>query len=147
MKFCIVGVSNTAISLAVYYLFVFIDPGFYQLGNVFGWIVGVLNSFFWNNRYVFHSETKDGGAVLKKIGKTYLAYGATWAMSALLLYFEVEVFGLSEKISPLINLLATVPLNYLLNKFWTFREKAAERQRWGKKRKPSLNASVFPQKR
>ena len=126
IKFCLVGVSNTAVSLAVYYLFVLINARLYQLGNVAGWIVGVLNSFFWNNRYVFQSERKDTRSVLKRIGKSYVSYGATWALSAVLLYFEVEHFHLSARISPLLNLIATVPLNYLLSKYWTFREKTGE---------------------
>ena len=57
IKFGIVGVSNTLISLAVYYIFVWIDPGLYLWGNVAGWVVSVLNAFYWGNQVVFKSES------------------------------------------------------------------------------------------
>lgn len=121
IKFGIVGVSNTAISLVIYYLFIWLNPALYIVGNTVGWVVSVANAFFWNNRYVFHSENNGKGALLKKIGKTYLSYGATFLLSTLLLYLQVDVAGWSEQIAPLVNLLITIPLNFLLNKFWTFR--------------------------
>ena len=129
IKFCVVGVSNTAVSLAVYYLFIFINPSLYQLGNVVGWIVGVLNSFYWNNRFVFHGGSDSTCVLLKKLGKTYVVYGLTWALSAFLLHWEIEYIHLSRVVSPLINLLVTIPLNFLLNKFWAFRSNKAREEK------------------
>lgn len=121
IKFGIVGVSNTAISLLVYYIVLWINPNWYLAGNVAGWIISVANAFFWNERYVFTQERNSFAAMLKRIGKTYLSYGATFLLSTVLLYLEVDVWHWSAVISPLINLLITIPLNFLLNKFWTFR--------------------------
>lgn len=121
IKFCLVGVSNTLISLAVYYIFVFIDEGFYLAGNVAGWIVSVANAFFWNNRYVFSGKDKSPQANWKKLGKTYLSYGATFLLSTVLLYVEVDLLELSVTLSPLLNLLITIPANFFLNKYWAFR--------------------------
>lgn len=120
-KFVIVGVSNTLVSLAVYYLFLWINPQLYLLGNVIGCMVSVANAFFWNNKYVFQDKTASRMASLKKLGKTYLAYGATFLISTGLLYLEVDVLHCSAILGPLINLFVTVPLNFLLNKFWAFR--------------------------
>ena len=121
IKFGIVGVSNTLISLAVYYLVLWINADWYLLGNVAGWIVSVANAFFWNERYVFIQQWHGFGAMLKRIGKTYLSYGATFLLSTVLLYLEVDLWHWSAVISPVINLLITIPLNFLLNKFWTFK--------------------------
>ena len=121
IKFGLVGLSNTALSLAVYYLFMWLDPSLYIAGNTIGWVVSVANAFFWNNRFVFRSKSSNRVALLKKIGKTYLSYGATFLLSTLLLYLQVDIAGWSEKIAPIINLVVTIPLNFLLNKFWTFR--------------------------
>mgnify|MGYP005756472633 FL=1 len=120
VKFGIVGVSNTLVSLAVYYVFIWIDPAWYLLGNVAGWVVSVANAFYWNNKYVFAAEQTGVWSMLRKLGKTYLSYGATFLLSTLLLYLEVDVWGWSSVISPLVNLLITIPLNFLLNKFWAF---------------------------
>lgn len=120
IKFGIVGASNTIVSLAIYYLFLWIDPRLYLFGNVMGWIISVANAFYWNNKYVFGQKSEGSVTLLKKLGKTYLCYGATFLLSTVMLYLEVDVFGLSTVLSPLINLLVTIPLNFLLNKFWAF---------------------------
>lgn len=120
VKFGIVGVSNTAISLIVYYIIYWINPEWYMIGNIAGWVISVSNAFFWNNRYVFKSQSEGMRQLLKRIGKTYLSYGATFLMSAAFLHVEVDILHWSAVICPIINLVLTIPLNFLLNKFWTF---------------------------
>lgn len=120
VKFGIVGVSNTAISLIVYYIIYWINPEWYMIGNIAGWVISVSNAFFWNNRYVFKSQSEGMRQLLNRIGKTYLSYGATFLMSTAFLYVEVDILHWSAVICPIINLVLTIPLNFLLNKFWTF---------------------------
>ena len=122
IKFGIVGVSNTLISLAIYYIFVFISKDLYLWGHVVGWVVSVFNAFYWNNKYVFRSEKTGFRSVLNRLFKTYLTYGATFLLTTVLLYLEVDVWHMSEFIAPLINLLISIPLNFLLNKFWAFKK-------------------------
>ena len=118
VKFGIIGASNTIISTAVYYLFVLISPGLYFVGNVVGWIVSVFNSFFWNNRYVFTKSKYSWG---QKLLRTYLAYGGGFIVGSTTLVLLVSVLGVSEWLAPWINLVITIPLNYVLNKFWAFK--------------------------
>lgn len=120
IKFGIVGFSNTAISLGIYYIFVFINEDFYLIGNAVGFIVSVLNAYYWNSKYVF-KKTEKGN--VKQIIKTYTAYGSTFLLSTGMLFVLVDLMSVSEKIAPLITLAVTIPLNFLLNKFWTFKEK------------------------
>lgn len=121
IKFGIVGVSNTLISLGVYYVVLWFNAEWYLFGNLLGWIVSVANAFYWNNKYVFRED--DGGfrKCIKRITRTYLSYGGTFLLSTLLLYCEVDILNWSAEISPVLNLLITIPLNFLLNKFWAFR--------------------------
>jgi len=121
IKFGIVGLSNTGITLAVYYIFVCISEKLYLAGNIAGWIVSVANAFFWNNKYVFANKEDESQKILKRLGKTYLSYGAVFLLSTGLLYLEVDILHWSAVISPAFNLLITIPLNFLLNKFWTFK--------------------------
>lgn len=119
IKFGLVGVSNTLVSTAVYYLFVWIDPALYFWGNVLGWIVSVFNSFYWNNRFVFqNSEFK----WWKKLLRTYLAYGGSFLLGSVLLVLQVQVLGVSEWLAPWINMVITIPLNFVMNKFWAFKD-------------------------
>ncbi len=127
IKFGIVGVSNTLVDLGVYYIFVLIDPSLYLPGKTAGFLISVLNAFYWNNRYVFKTRgKKDGNSVLlptlKRLGRTYLTYGSTFLLTMLLLWLEVEHWGISELVAPLINMFITIPLNFLMNKFWAFRK-------------------------
>lgn len=121
IKFGIVGVSNTLISLAIYYLFVWIDKDLYMWGNIIGWIVSVGNAFYWNNKYVFKTQNTSWTDTFRRILKTYLSYGGTFLLSTALLYLEVNFWSVSEWLAPVINLLITIPLNFVLNKLWAFR--------------------------
>lgn len=118
IRFGLVGVSNTVINLAFYYLFFYIEASLYMAGYMIGFFVSVFNSYFWNNRYVFHGEK---GGFWKPLLKTYAAYGGSFLLSSGLLYAQVQWLSVSRSIAPLVCLLVTIPLNFLVNKFWTFR--------------------------
>ena len=122
IKFGVVGLSNTAISLALYYLFVWINPNLYMVGNVVGFIVSVANAFFWSRRYVF---TGGKESFMKGLLKSYIAYGGSFLLATGLLFLQVEKLGVSREIAPILNLLITIPLNFLVNKFWTFQTREA----------------------
>lgn len=117
VKFCLVGLSNTAVSLGVYYIFLIFDKSLYIVGNVVGFIVSVLNSYFWNSRFVFNKRDEKGKTLLK----TYAAYSTNLVVGTALLYLLVDVLKVSEYIAPFINLVITVPMNYLLNKKWVMK--------------------------
>ena len=116
LKFGLVGVSNTLIALVIYYAVLFLYNN-YMLANFLSWVISVLNAFYWNNRYVF----KNNQDWKKTLAKTYLSYGATLIISMSLLYLQIDCIGISDRIAPLLTLLITVPVNFLLNKLWTFR--------------------------
>lgn len=117
IKFSIVGVSNTLISLGVYYGLYFLGVN-YLIANTAGFIVSVLNSYYWNNKYVF-KKTSNGHK--KALIRTFLAYGSTFLLSTFLMFIMIECMGFSGTIAPLISLIITIPLNFLMNKFWAFK--------------------------
>lgn len=118
IKFGIIGASNTVISTSIYYLFLWISKDLYFIGNVVGWIVSVFNSFFWNNRFVFVDSEFSWW---KKLLRTYLAYGGSFVLGSILLVIQVQFLGISEWLAPWINMAITIPLNFILNKFWVFK--------------------------
>ena len=121
IKFGIVGASNTLVYLAVYYIVLWVDEDWYLLAGLLGWVISVLNAFFWSNRYVFKNASNTGREQWRRLGRSYLSYGATFLLTQLLLFLEVQHFQMSQWVAPLVNLLVTIPLNFLINKFWTFR--------------------------
>lgn len=120
VKFGIVGASNTVISLLIYYIFLWISPNYYLLGNVIGWVVSVANSFVWNSKFVFHTQFNGMRDALSKLIRAYISYGSVFLITMALLYLQVDILGWSAKLAPVINLLITIPLNFILNKLWTF---------------------------
>ena len=115
-KFGLVGLSNTAVGFGIYYILFFCGVN-YLIANVASWLVSVFNAFYWNNKYVFRS----GSGWWKTLFRTYISYGASLLLSTLLLYVLVERLSVSPVIAPVLCLLITVPLNFLLNKFWAFK--------------------------
>ena len=59
IKFGLVGVSNTAVSMAVYYIFLWISPDLYMVGSILGTILSIANAFFWNDKFVFTGNAND----------------------------------------------------------------------------------------
>ncbi|MCL1884698.1 MAG: GtrA family protein [Defluviitaleaceae bacterium] len=118
IKFGIVGVSNTAVFLGIYYTLLLLGIH-YLLANVAAFIISVLNAFFWSRKFVFKKSQKS--PMSKQLAKVYATYGFTFALSTTTLFIMVEILNLSAFIAPLINLFITVPINFLVNKFWAFR--------------------------
>ena len=116
IKFGIVGLSNTAIGLGSYYLFLWLG-WHYMLANVMSWIISVFNAFYWNSKYVFDTSS----SWLRVLFRTYVSYGFSFVIGAVVLYVLVEWGGISDVIAPLLVLVITIPLNFVLNKFWAFK--------------------------
>jgi len=118
IKFGVVGLSNTTISLGIYYVFIYINKDLYLVGNAVGFVVSVLNAYYWSNKFVFQKAEKGH---TKPLIKTFVSYGATFLLSTGLLFVMVQYLDVQETIAPLIILLITIPVNFLLNKFWAFK--------------------------
>ena len=132
VKFGLVGVTNTAISYVLNILVLkllqpYHLPWDYVAGNVVAFVLSVLWSFYWNNKYVFtkrEGQTRRLGLALLK---TYISYGVTGIVLAnILSYLWIEVFGISKYVAPLINLIISIPLNFIINKFWAFKTYSGE---------------------
>lgn len=116
IKFGLVGVSNTAVGFGVYYLLYYCGVH-YLIANILSWLISVFNAFYWNNKYVFRS----GSNWWITLFRIYISYGASLVVSTLMMYVLIEFLRVSPVIAPVICLLVTVPLNFLLNKFWAFK--------------------------
>lgn len=129
IKFGIVGVSNTLVSYVLNLLCLFVldkyDVAYdYVIANTVAFVLSVLWSFYWNERFVF-TEKQEGyrSNRLVRLLKMYLSYGFTGIiLNNLLSYVWISVLGISKVIAPLINSAIGVPINYVINKKWTFEE-------------------------
>ena len=129
VKFGIVGVSNTLLSYVIYTigllglrelnLFENMD---YIIAQFISFTIGVMWSFFWNNKMVFTLEDGKERSIIKAFMKTYISYSFTGLfLNSIFLVLWVQILGISEFIAPFINLIISVPTNFLINKFWAFK--------------------------
>ena len=125
VKFGFVGVLNNIICLAVYYVVVAISPKLYLIGNVIGFLVSTMNAYVLNSRFVFKIKEQNKSPKESLI-KTYATYTLSLCISTGLLYLLVDIMEISEKIAPIISLMVTVPLNFVINKFWVYKTKNDE---------------------
>lgn len=154
IKFGLVGVSNTLVNYLVYVIFVALGVH-YVIANALGFIISVLNAYFWGSRFVFKEDkTKEKRVWWKVLLKTYASYALGFGINTVLLIlwidllnigqyfgFVVDIIGwasgfigflpesmtaeeISEIVAPVLNMFVTVPINFVVNKFWAYRQKA-----------------------
>ena len=129
IKFGIVGFTNTLIGYLVYTVSLKIFRCFrvfpqtdYFFAQLLMFLLSVLWSFYWNNKYVFVKKEEEKRNIIQALIKTYISYAFTsLILSEILLFVWVNCFHISAYLAPLISLIITVPLNYLIQKKWAFR--------------------------
>lgn len=120
IKFGMVGVLNTMLAYIInngsYYLLNLNE----QISNIIAFIITVFISYILNNKYVFKGNINRN--FIKGLLKVYMSYFITGILiTGILLYYEVRVLLIPNYIASLLNLIVTVPLNFILNKFWAFK--------------------------
>ncbi len=135
IKFGIVGMSNTLISYILYsfslllFKYFQILPGTdYLAAQVIQYVLSVLWSFYWNNKYVFGLQEGEHRSWLRALIKTYIAYSFTGLfLNSVLLVLWIRILRISEFAAPFINLLVSMPLNFFINKVWAFKKAAKDK--------------------
>lgn len=131
-KFGIVGVSNTLLSYLINVVTLLILGAFGMFENIdiyvancVAFFLSVLWSFYWNNRYVFKEDSEGPKRVWwKTLFKTYCAYAFTGlVLSNVISHVCVNILHINKYIAPIINLVISVPINYVINKFWAYGQK------------------------
>ena len=123
IKFGIVGGINTVLSYLItngcYYLLDLHE----QISNLVAFLITVYISFTLNSKFVFN-ENRENRNYWKSLLKVYASYSITGLfLTAILLYIEEELIGIPHYIATLMNLIVTVPINFILNKFWAYKDK------------------------
>lgn len=120
IKFGFVGVLNNIISYGIYILLVALNIN-YIVANIIGFSVSVVNSYYWNSKYVFEQTQKRNR--WRTFIKTYISYATTGIiLNGILLIAWVELLSVSQYVAPILNLIVTVPVNFLLNKLWAYKK-------------------------
>lgn len=147
LKFALVGVSNTLISEGVYMVLIFFKLH-YLPASFIGFTLSTLNAYYWSSRYVFREDADGERRVWWRVlAKTYVAYLWGYLVNAALLVLWIDLLHIGRLTEPLakwclaesfpsldavfwgnllaagINLMITVPMNFVINKYWAYRQK------------------------
>ena len=136
-RFCVVGVLNTAFSLAFNFLTLWVAglcgwdgqigalAGFdRQLATLVGFLASCINSYCFNSRFTFGTgEKKSFSQHAKAFLKVMISYSFAglflgWALN--LLWVKID---LNRYLGMIINVIVSIPINFILNKFWAYKEK------------------------
>ncbi|MEH7252410.1 GtrA family protein [Neobacillus niacini] len=115
IKFCIVGVTNTGISLLVYALLLKFNVH-YLAASTISYFAGIVNGYIFSSSFVFKEKTNYVQA-LKFLG----VYLSSLLINLAFLYILVDILHISKFLAQVIVTGFNVVYNYLLNKFWTFK--------------------------
>ena len=121
--------SNTIISYLLYVVTLLLvsKSGVkfdYIIANIVSWLLSVLWSFYWNNKFVFKKEECEKRNIWAALFKTYVSYGFTGLiLNNILSVLWVSVLHISKMLAPIINLVISIPINFFMNKLWAFGKK------------------------
>lgn len=127
LLFALVGFSSALVNLGIYNLVLWglqalsLFPGFdFLVAQVFGFVISVAWAFFFNRRYVFRTP---GAPWKESLIKVYVVYSVTGiGLSSLLSLLWVHILGIPKEVVTVINDFLCFPVNFLLNKYWSFKK-------------------------
>lgn len=123
IKFSMVGILNTLITFITYAFLVHYHIDI-VIANSTGYILGMINSFFFNNFWVFKSKNANKDSVNPSIVLKFIIVNLiTLLLSNFLLNTIVEKMAFDKIFAQAIVIPVTMIFNFLLNKFWTFERK------------------------
>lgn len=130
IRYIIVGVMNTLVTLAVIYVCKSLLEVNMWISNALGYIAGVINSFMWNKMWVFQSSSTNyrGEALRFAIG-FMLCYGlqflATWLLNSVMGSVEWDILGMTVisgyGVATLLGMVIYTLANFVYNRVVTFK--------------------------
>ena len=131
VKYGLVGVLNTLISLGVYSLFAYVFNFNYLLANTISYVVGVINSFLWNKLWTFKSKQNGSMEMVWFVVIFLVSFGI---QNGCLIFFK-EALKLSKFWAYVLSMPIYPLISFLGNKFITFRPKKGKPQKKGAARR------------
>jgi putative flippase GtrA len=118
VQFGAVGAIGFVVNIAVYALFVHGVAIDYHVAAAAAWLVAVANNFMLNRHWTF--EAGDGRAH-HQAARFLLVSVCAFGFSQLMLTLLVEVGSLPKVPAQALAVTASMPLNFIGNKMWSFR--------------------------
>lgn len=107
--FLVVGGINTIATYCIYLLLLGMTA--YWLAYTLSYAFGIVSSYALNTIFVFRAKWS-----WRRLAAFPLVYAIQYGLGLISLGLLVEVFGLSEKIAPLLVIMITIPLTFIASR-------------------------------
>ncbi len=108
-RFLLAGLANTGLTYFAYLLLLKVAT--YRVAFTVAFVLGILLSYGLNARYVFRRRT-----AWRSFGRFPLVYLAQYLAGLALVSLFVEAFSVPAWLAPILVLVFTIPLTYLLTR-------------------------------
>jgi len=109
VRFLVSGVFNTAVTYGLYLILIMFLS--YPFSYTIAYLAGILIAYLLNRFFVFKSHQGFISVLLLPI-----IYAVQYCMGLIVLWCWIEVLLLNEKIAPLVAVVITLPITFLLSK-------------------------------
>ena len=123
VRYLIVGILTTVVSLVTYYgcVFTFLNPENalqLQLANVLSWIIAVTFAYAMSRIYVFQSKQEN---ILREMAAFYSSRLLTLFMDMAIMFIMVTLCRVNDKLAKLVVQVVVTVANYVFSKIFVFR--------------------------
>ena len=118
IKYGIVGVSNTLITMVVIWVMMKVFGCREGLSNITGYVAGLVNSFVWNKQWTFNESSTGWTKGVMRFG---IAFAVCYALQYGLILFLNAHLEIDHYYNHLIGMVFYSALNFLINKYYTFK--------------------------
>lgn len=118
VRFALVGISNTVVDVALFFLLFRVLGIFYLVAQVFSYLGGVTNSYCWNKFWTFRAKTASDR---REFGKFITVNGVSFAVSLAALYGLGHDLHLDIGVSKVLATAGSMGINFIGSRFWVFR--------------------------
>ena len=109
-KFIFFGIVNSALGYVIYVILVFFLA--YPVAYTIAYLAGIFISYYLNSKFVFKREM-----CLTKVLQYPVVYIVQYVLSLLLLYLLVELCQINKLVAPVLVIIVTVPVTFVLSRF------------------------------
>ena len=127
-KFILVGIVNTVFGTAVMFGCYNLLHLNYWLSSAANYIFGSVLSYFLNKNFTFQNKSKDYKVILKFIINITICYLVAYGVAKPVIRVALSQMTkkIQENVAMLVGMCLFVGLNYLGQRFWTFKSENVE---------------------
>ncbi|MED0657064.1 GtrA family protein [Anoxybacillus ayderensis] len=115
-RFIVVGMSNTLVDFLVFFSLITLHAP-YMWAQIFGYSVGVINSYIWNRTWTFRSA----GGMKKQFVRFLVVNLCSLIVTIMMLHRFSEMFPIA--LNKTIATMSGIAINWFGSRMWVFSEK------------------------